>query len=253
MIFYFSATGNSKYVAERIAKETNEKIVSIVECLKDNKFNFEIDKSERIGFITPVYFWGLPTVMCDFLDKLQLKNYTQQYTFLVVTYGTTTGQVKNIVKQKLSKNNILLDACFSIKMADTWTPVFDLSDKQKLKRIEDQSDIQIKDMCKLISQNKIGDYSKRKIPKFMVDIYYPTYEKSRNTKFFSVDDSCIGCKLCEKKCPVNAIEIINNKPVWVKEKCTLCLSCLHRCPNFAIQYKEKTRNHGQYLNPYTKI
>lgn len=36
MIFYFSATGNSKYVGE--------KIISIVDCLKNNNFDFEVDK-----------------------------------------------------------------------------------------------------------------------------------------------------------------------------------------------------------------
>ena len=39
------------------------------------------------------------------------------------------------------------------------------------------------------------------------------------------------------------------KPVWVKEKCALCLGCLHRCPKFAIQYGKRTQRHGQYTNP----
>lgn len=39
------------------------------------------------------------------------------------------------------------------------------------------------------------------------------------------------------------------KPVWVKEKCALCLGCLHRCPKFAIQYGKNTQRHGQYKNP----
>ena len=44
MIFYFSATGNSKYVAEKIQGQTGEKIISIVDCLKNNNFDFEVDK-----------------------------------------------------------------------------------------------------------------------------------------------------------------------------------------------------------------
>ena len=44
MIFYFSATGNSKYVAEKISGQTGEKIISIVDCLKNNNFDFEVDK-----------------------------------------------------------------------------------------------------------------------------------------------------------------------------------------------------------------
>ena len=44
MIFYFSATGNSRYVAEKISGQTGEKIISIVDCLKNNNFDFEVDK-----------------------------------------------------------------------------------------------------------------------------------------------------------------------------------------------------------------
>lgn len=253
MIFYFSATGNSKYVSECIEKQTGEEIISIVDCLKNNKFDFEINENEKLGFVTPVYFWGLPDIVDEFLDKLCIKNYQKNYTFLVITYGTATGEVKHMVKERLYKNNILLDSCFSVQMADTWTPVFNLTNKDKIKKIETKAEIQIKNTCELISQNKVGDYSKRKINPFIADIIYKTYDKVRTTDNFSVDNSCIGCKLCEKKCPVNAIKIINNKPVWIKEKCTLCLGCLHRCPKFSIHYKEKTRNHGQYLNSNTKI
>ena len=63
------------------------------------------------------------------------------------------------------------------------------------------------------------------------------------------EDVCIGCGLCAKNCPEQAIRIQAGKPVWVKEKCAACLGCLHRCPKFAIQYGEKTKHHGQYLHP----
>lgn len=38
MILYFSATGNSEYVARRIAAETGDIAVSITDCYK-NKFS----------------------------------------------------------------------------------------------------------------------------------------------------------------------------------------------------------------------
>ena len=32
----------------------------------------------------------------------------------------------------------------------------------------------------------------------------------------------------------------------------MCLGYLHRCPKFAIQYDDKTKDHGQYLHPDEK-
>ncbi len=82
----------------------------------------------------------------------------------------------------------------------------------------------------------------------------PFLNSERKTKNFYVEDSCIGCGLCARKCPVQAIDIKDKKPVWTKEKCALCLRCLHHCPKFAIQYGNgKTKKHGQYRNPHTKV
>lgn len=39
---------------------------------------------------------------------------------------------------------------------------------------------------------------KNRVPKFTTPIHKPYYENMRKTKNFTVDDSCIGCRLCEK-------------------------------------------------------
>ena len=40
MILYFSATGNGKYIAEQIAEKTDEKCMSIVDCICEDKYCF---------------------------------------------------------------------------------------------------------------------------------------------------------------------------------------------------------------------
>ncbi|MEW5693158.1 MAG: DUF362 domain-containing protein [Candidatus Hydrogenedentota bacterium] len=51
------------------------------------------------------------------------------------------------------------------------------------------------------------------------------------------DKKCIGCKLCIKWCPMNAIEFINGRSTINSEKCIGCGQCLGTCPEAAISLK----------------
>ncbi|MEM3341089.1 MAG: EFR1 family ferrodoxin [Thermoplasmata archaeon] len=251
MIFYFSGTGNSRYAALKIGSEVKEKTMPIVACFKKNMFKFRVESNEIIGFVTPVYFWGLPTIVNDFLARIDLEidNSYPPYLFHLTTCGVSPGGSIKIVENYLKKKGLHLDSKFSVKMPDSWTPVFDLSDKEKVNKINFEAEKQIQQIIQKIKNKEKGNFSKRNIPLFVVKLVYQIYEKYRKTENFTVEPTCIGCKKCANLCPIEAIEIRDNKPVWVKDRCVLCLACLHHCPKLAIQYNNKTKNHGQYVHP----
>lgn len=51
-------------------------------------------------------------------------------------------------------------------------------------------------------------------------------------------NSCIGCKICEKKCPSGAITVNDNHATIDYSKCTNCGVCAAACPRKCIELKK---------------
>jgi NAD-dependent dihydropyrimidine dehydrogenase PreA subunit/flavodoxin len=253
MIFYFSATGNSKYVASRISKITGDEIIAMDHCLKNNNLTFEAIEDENIGIVVPSYSSELPTIVDEFFEKLNLTRKGNGYNFAVVTFGMNLGATDFCLKKAMNKKSLSLEGLFSVRFPDTYSPIFDVSDKKMVQKRLDEAEPVIDDIITKITGKTKGNFITKNAPHGLSSLIHKfMYENKRKTKKFSVDDSCIGCKLCAQKCPVDAIEMQNNRPVWVKEQCVLCFGCLHRCPQHAIQYGD-TKKHGQYVNPNITI
>jgi uncharacterized protein (DUF362 family)/Pyruvate/2-oxoacid:ferredoxin oxidoreductase delta subunit len=47
-------------------------------------------------------------------------------------------------------------------------------------------------------------------------------------------EKCTGCGICTHACPVNAISMINERPVTDYDKCINCLCCNESCPEGAV-------------------
>ena len=81
MIFYFTGTGNSLYVA----KELDEEIISIPQVIKQERPEFVADS---IGIVCPVYGHEMPGMVKEFLRRASLDI---GYLFVVLTYGAHHG------------------------------------------------------------------------------------------------------------------------------------------------------------------
>ena len=257
MILFFSATGNSKRVAEVIAEKTGDKVESIVDVLKDGQTTIGLASGECLGIISPVYFWRLPSITEEFLRRVSIRtpDEDEPYVYGVITFGTTTGRAGSDMRRLLRNRGICLDASFSVQMPDTWTPMFDLSDADKVAGWVERGEQEAAAVAAKVLARERGCHMRRKIlvPAVLTDTAYDSMRRCKNLS--AHEDACIGCGVCARKCPCHAIEMQGDRPAWVKGRCAMCLSCLHRCPVHAIRYGtgRATDRHGRYLNPHTRV
>lgn len=66
-----------------------------------------------------------------------------------------------------------------------------------------------------------------------VDVLCSSKDNGKATKL-ACSSGCIGCKICEKKCPNDAIKVIDAHAVIDYDKCTSCGECKAACPIKAI-------------------
>ncbi len=250
MILFFSGVGNSRYVAYKIAKKTGDKILNITDLNNDNIKELSLKKDENLGIVSPVYFFGLPSIVKEYLSEVKINLKGNNFVYCVATYGSNPGAFEYMLHDILEKKDIKLDARYCVKMVDTWTPIFDVKNKNKNEKLLNKADKKIDNIIDRIILKEHKDLINGRILKKIGLSYHKNYNKYRNTSHLNVNEStCIGCEMCAKNCPVGAITIKDGHPVWNKDKCIMCLGCLHRCPKFAIQYDNKTLKHGQYTNP----
>jgi len=251
MIFYFSATGNSKYVAERIASVTDDHLIFLRDAVRGRRYQYDVSHESRIGFVVPVYFLGLPSILDFFLEKLSLSGIADQYVYIVLTCGDSTGAAGDQMAKLLKKKGIVLSAQFGIRMVDNYVPAFEIVGEEAIAEKLDAAEPYIEDAIRVIQAKGIGDYNcfEGSAPALRTAAFYPLYVHGRSTKPFMVTDACISCGLCQEICPCGAITLMCGIPVWTKNRCVQCLGCLHRCPTGAIHWKKASEERGRYFNP----
>ncbi len=252
MIFYFSGTGNSLYIAKSIAMQNNENLISIAATMKkDNEsYEYTLKDNELIGFVYPVYAWGPPKQVLEFINKFKFMNYNNNYIFTVATCGANIGNTVQVLDKALKKKSLHLNSGFSVVMPNNYIIFGDVDTKE----VENKKLLESKQVVASINNtlknrlNNVYHLEKGLIPRAMTYIANPLFNKhALNTKNFHVNEKCNGCGLCEKVCNSGTIKV-QEKPIWGKN-CTQCLSCIHLCPTNAIQYGKSTEKKGRYKHP----
>ena len=255
MIFYFTGTGNSKYAADTIAAYIGDETVPLERALKASQGRIDIRGQEYLGFVFPVYYFGIPSIVEEFIRRIKLEGSPIKSTFVVLTCGGTTGNAHGMFRDLLFERGIELDYIFAVDMPDNYILLYDLQKPQQRDNQLKNSDITIREIAEKLINGERGNHNFITGPfhTLVTKIAYPLYRKGRKTDKFYATDDCNGCELCQQICPSGTISMYLNRPEWTEERCIHCLACIHRCPQKAIQYGKKTESRGRYVNPNTEL
>ncbi len=249
MIFYFSGTGNSFHAATEIAKSQGELAVSIAKELDKGTLRYQFHKNELIGFVYPIYAWGPPQIVLDFIKKIKI-NGEKPYVFSISTCGGSEGNATRLLQKVLLSKGLSLDSAFSLVMPDNYVFGADVCSKDKAEKILKSAEERLQVINDIIKKRQIGVFQliSGGKPFLNTAVINPLFNRfARNTKKFYATDACTRCGLCERICPVHSI-IVKEKPIWGKD-CTQCSACINRCPAKAIQYGAHTADRGRYVFP----
>lgn len=237
MVFYFTATGNSLYVAKCI----EEYPVSIPQAIK----NSSIYSDNQIGIVCPVYCGEIPNTVKEFLKKSKFET---KYMYLILTYGNSASDCPEFAYNEFKALGINFDYIDTVHCVDNYLPVFDMAEEKK---IDKDTDAQIAHIIKNIRLMKKGvptaTDADRKLHKQVATLnkIIPSFN---NGKMIKITDKCIGCKVCEKVCPTGNIIVLTDYAQRRSKKCEYCLACVHACPQKAIIIKHEKNKNERYRN-----
>ena len=263
-LYYFSGTGNCLSAARTIAANIGGVPISIPEVVDKPDIATHAD---TIGIVFPAYLahlHGVPLIVERFVRKLQ--DIQAKYLFAVCTCGGY--EIVNAVPSLKSLSRVVraaggrLEAEYTLRL-----PMNNLSYDHIPVPIERNSQVilsnsraRLDDICRRISKSKPGKHHflRTLVNAVMIPLYGALHrsclvrlkelakEPPHSTLNFrelipmtdrsiKVDDTCTGCGICMKVCPVQNIVLVEGRPVW-QHRCEMCFACDEWCPQESIHH-----------------
>ncbi|MCP4134133.1 MAG: 4Fe-4S dicluster domain-containing protein [bacterium] len=250
VLFYYTGTGNSLWVAKKLAHQIGDcSIIPVTSELALAAYT----KAEKVGFVFPIHWYGPPGKMLEFIDSLP--GGSSKYFFALAVSG---GQVaKSLIKLKkfMNSRKMPLSAGFEIIMPSNYI-IWKGADPKKLQEKRFKKAIEkIERITAVVKTGEQGPVEKGALwENILLSSLNPFFVKyvDKTDKNFWVNEKCNSCETCVKICPAKNIEMKENKPAWL-HKCDKCLACLQWCPKIAIEYGKRSAGFDRYHHPEVKL
>jgi MinD superfamily P-loop ATPase containing an inserted ferredoxin domain len=245
-IYYFSGTGNSLWVADKIRENLPD--AEFIPITKDLQIELPesetLQNIESVGLVFPVYMSKPPRLVLDFIRKMP----KAKYIYAVATCGMMPGKILKTVNNQLRKTENELSAGYIVPLVTNFIFLPKTKSDKAIEKAFQKAEVKTQTIAENV-KNQISQFDKETTSLLSIPvslIYNPIYRRiPALDKCFSVSDKCNNCGTCRDVCPVQNIKITASKPVFLHE-CEMCFSCINWCPKSAINWTPVTKNRKRY-------
>ena len=244
MILYFSGTGNSKYVARRLADALGEPLCSMNDRIKSGDTT-PVETGKRLIIVTPTYAWRIPRIVREWLLSTVLTGAKQAW--FVMTCGSEIGNAGKYNHALCQEKGLTCMGTAQIIMPENYIAMFDAPQAAEARQIVAKAEPDIDRAIAAVRDGNAFPPPRDNLYDRLMSgpvnpIFYACIVKA---KVFTVSDAYTGCGQCARRCPTNSITIRDGRPVW-GQGCTHCMACICRCPAEAIEYGKKSLGKPRY-------
>ena len=244
MIFCFSGTGNSRYIARRAAEALREQVTDLNAKIKAGDHS-PIQTGRDVIVITPTYAWRIPRIASDWLAQTELTG--AERVWFVMNCGSEIGNASQYNRRLAERKRQRYMGTAQIVMPENYIAMFDAPHAAEAREIVQQAEPDIAGVIARLEAGQAFAAPRNTFyDRFMsgpVNLIF--YKFFVNADAFTVSDACISCGQCAKRCPMNNVTLKDGKPVWGKV-CTHCMACICYCPVSAIEYGKKSVGQPRY-------
>ena len=215
MVLYFTGTGNSRYLARRIAEGLEMPLYDLNACIKAGD-TAPVQTGRDVVLVTPTYAWRIPRVVSEWLDKTELTG--AERIWFVMDCGSEIGNAAGYNRQLAAQKQLKYMGTAQIIMPENYIAMFNAPQKEQAKSIVEQAEPELQ---KVLTQLRAGQEfpppRENLYDRFMSGPVNPVfYRFFVKADAFRATEACIGCGKCVELCPLNNIHLENGKPVWGK-------------------------------------
>lgn len=248
MILYFSGTGNSFYIAKKLAEKLQDRCVSIAALVCSNQYELAVKPDEAIGFVYPVLACAPPDVVTDFIQNVHFNGYRDNYMYSVFNCAGSPEYTSRILRETAKKAGFCVKGFYDVLMPGNYITKKQHLPAEKTEEYLAHCDEKLEEIASAVRRQD-SNYKKERHSFFLSYGLHKLAVLEKTEKFVFGDD-CVRCGKCVDICPMEAITMTEDKPTRKESKCAFCLACVNICPTRALQVGNETQGNPQYINPH---